>query len=264
MKKYFLMPKVQMIFVLFLFFVITSSQLGLPNAQYLLITSVGFCVLFDVLFAFIRRRKVFTTPFAAIVTGLILALIIDPSALWYQILAVCAAAMAMKNFLRIKNRHVLNPAASGLLAGWAIFQLQPSWWAATLFKGENELWLNALLYVGLLGVAFVSCYKVGRYVSVFTYIALYSLLFAIMTATFTPSAFFKTFTSPGMLFYALVMLPEPMTSPVNKRRQALYGAIVAFFNAVFVYTSFAPGITNLPDSSILALLIGNILFFKFR
>lgn len=258
------MPKVQVILVLLFFFVITASQLGLQSSLYLLITCVGFCVLFDVLFTFLRRKKVFTTPFAAIVTGLIFTLIIDPSAAWYQILVIAAAAMAIKNFLRIGNRHVLNPAASGLLIGWVIFQLQPSWWAATLFKGENELLMNALLYIGLLGIAFVSCYKVGRYVTVLTYILVYTVLFAVITSAFTPSEFLRTLTSPGMLFYALVMLPEPMTSPVNKKRQAMYGTVVAVLSALLVYVTFNLGVTNLPDSSILALLIGNILFFKFR
>ena len=264
MKKYLSMPKVQMVFVLLLLFILTLPQLGLSNALYLLVTSVGFCVLIDIVFAYIRRRKVFTTPFAAIVTGLILTLIIDPAASWYQILIISASAIAIKNFLRVGNRHVLNPAASGLLVGWALFQLQPSWWAATLFKGDNDLFLNVLLYLVLLGVVFVSCYKIGRYVTVLAYIALYTILFSVVTASFSLADMLKTLISPGMLFYALVMVPEPMTSPVNKKRQAMYGAVVAVFNAVLVYASFNFGLTNLPDASILALLIGNALFFKFR
>lgn len=263
MMKYLTMPKVQMIFVLLFFFLVTLSQIGLPTALYLLSTCVGFCVLSDVLFAFVRRQKVFTTPFAAVVTGFILTLIIDPSALWYQILIICVSAMAIKNFLRIKNRHILNPAASGLLIGWVVFQLQPSWWAASLFKGENELIFNVLLYLGILGIGFISCYKVGRYVTALTFIAVYSVLFALVTGTFTPLEFLKTVSSPGLLFYAYLMVPEPMTSPVNKKRQAMYGTIVAVLSAVFVYITFTLGV-SLPDASILALLIGNLLFFKFR
>jgi Na+-translocating ferredoxin:NAD+ oxidoreductase RnfD subunit len=264
MKQYLVMPKVQIIGILSIFFLVVASLLGWGLSLYLFALCVGSCLLFDILITYVRRKKFFTKPFAALVTGLILTLIIDPSATWYQILIITASAMAIKNFLRIKNRHVLNPAASGLLVGYLLFGLNPSWWGATLHPGSDFSPINLLLYLLLLAFAYVSCYKVGRYVSVLSYILVYSILFFFITSGSSPAEYFRTLFSPGMLFFAFLMLPEPMTSPVNKNRQAIYGTIVALINAVLLYLNFNLGLVNIPDSSIIALLIGNMLFFKFR
>lgn len=263
MKKYLNMPKVKTIGILLLFFIVASSLIGLQIALFLVITCVGFAFLLDIIFTYIRRREFFK-PFAAIVTGLILALIIDPSASWYQIFVICAAAMAIKNFARIGNRHIFNPAASGLLAGWVLFGLNPSWWGATLHRGDIGMVLNLLVYLLLLAIAYVSCYKLGRYNTVISYILIYAVLFLFVTSSWSLQAFVKTIVSPGILFYALLMLPEPMTSPVNRRRQLMYGATIAIISAFLVYLTFKLGVTNIPDSSIVALLIGNFLFFRFR
>lgn len=257
-------PKVQIITILSLLYIVVASIITIPTALYLLITCVGFCVLLDVVFTYARRRKYFTKPFAAVVTGLILTLIIDPAALWYQILIICGAAIGIKNFVRFGNRHILNPAASGLLIGWVFFGLNPSWWGATLYRGDNALVPNILIYLLLAGITYVSCYKIGRYVTVGSYILIYSILFLFVTSSYSVDAFVQTIVSPGMLFYALLMLPEPMTSPVSKMRQLYYGVIVAVLNAVFLYITFTTEIANFPDGSLLALLIGNILFFKLR
>lgn len=262
MNTYLQMPKVEIIIILLLFFFVVTSVIGLPIALFLLATCVGCAVVLDIVFTYERRKKFFK-PFAAIVTGLILALIIDPSAAWYQILAICAAAMALKNFVRIGNRHIFNPAASGLVVGWVLFGLQPSWWGATLYSGDTAL-LNIVIYVLLAAIAYVSCYKLGRYNSVVSYIVVYTVLFTLITSSLSVSSLIQTMVSPGMLFYALLMLCEPMTSPVNKKRQLLYGSTVAGLNAIFLYVSFGMGISNIPDASLLALLIGNLLFFKLR
>ncbi len=261
MKKYITMPKVRIIGILLLLFAVVASQIGVSKALVLLVTCVSFTVLLDTIFTYIRRRKYFK-PFAAIVTGLILTLIIDPSAPWYQILVICAGAMAIKNFVRFGNRHIFNPAASGLLVGFVLFNLNPSWWAATLYRGDSLI-LNILIYLLLVAIAYI-CYKIGRYYSVFSYLLLYAVLFLFVTSSWSMQSFIKTISSPGMLFFALLMLPEPMTSPVNKKRQLAYGSIVASLNALLVYLSFNLRVTNIPDSSILALLIGNMLFFRFR
>lgn len=255
------MPKVQIIGILLLYFAVVASLIGLPTALFLLVICVGSTVFLDSIFTYIRRIQHFK-PFAAIVTGLILTLIIDPSATWYQILVICTAAIGIKNFARFGDRHVLNPAASGLFVGWIVFGLQPSWWGATVYRGGDSMILNMSIYVLLLAIAYVSCYKIGRYNSVFSYVLLYAALFLFITSSFSIQGFARTIVNPGILFYALLMLPEPMTSPVNKKWQLMYGSIVAVINVLLVYVVFTSKVENFPDSSIIALLFGNILFFK--
>ncbi len=255
-------PKVQVVGILFLFFLLALPHIGFSLAVYLLLLCVGSCVLFDIIFAYIRRRKFFL-PYAGMVTGLIITLIIDPSAIWYQILIICAAAIGIKNFLRIGGRHILNPAASGLMVGWVLFRLNPSWWGPTTFSGSEGVGLNIALYCLLALIALISCVRYKKYYAVITYLLGYILLSFFMNGL-SASSLLKIIESPGTLFYALLMLPEPMTSPVKRERQAMYGGLIALISVMFVFAASKYGIGDLPDYSITALLIGNILFFKFR
>lgn len=263
MRTILRMPKVQIIGILLLLFAAVASLIGLKTASYLFVTCVGFSALFDIASTYLRRKKFFI-PYAAIVTGLILSLIIDPEASWSQILVICATAMGVKNFARFGNRHVLNPAASGLFFGWMFFGLNPSWWGATLYSSGESLFSNVLIYALILPIAIISCYRLGRYNTVLSYILFFTLLIGFVTSSFSPSAIIRTIINPGLLFYSLLMLPEPMTSPVNKKRQIMYGSTVAVVNALLVYITFNYPVGNFPDSSLVALFIGNILFFKYR
>ncbi len=257
-------PKFQVLLLLILLYGITIFHLPVITALLLLISCVGFTVGFDLLFAYIRRKKLFV-PYAALVTGMILTLIIDPSANLVQIAVICAAAMAIKNFLRISNRHVLNPAASGLLVGWALFQLSPSWWSPTLYTPGAITLPNILVLVAVLLLAYVSGYRLKRYYTIITFLIAYTVLTIIFTQTISFSSLVGVILSPGTLFYTIVMLAEPMTSPVQKKRQILYGCIVTLLNVLFVFVVMRHFPTiSFPDSSLVALLIGNVLFFKFR
>ncbi len=262
MKKYLSIPKVQIVVILFLFFLLQASLLGIQIAFSLFALCVGLTVFFDIVFTYLRRKVVFDKPFAAIVTGLILTLIIDPSATWYQIALIAAGAMATKNFLRV-SRHIFNPAASGLFFGWVFFKLNPSWWAATLHRGDTAQIFNIALYIVLFLIALVSLRRLGKYGAVVTYVVLYGLL-SIVFFSSSPASVLQTAIAPGVLFYALLMLPEPMTSPVKKLRQVLYGAFVAGMQMLLIVVSTKFAFANPPDFTIIALLLGNLLFFKYR
>ncbi len=257
--------KVQVACILLVLFAFTSNHLALSLSLSLLLFCLGSTVGSDLVFTYIRRGKLFI-PFGAIVTGLILTLIIDPSDLWWQILVIAASAMAKKNFLRIGSRHVFNPAASGLLIGWVLFGLNPSWWGPSFYSGS---WLNIqnlLILVAVIGIFYVSGYRLKRYYSMAAYLVILGVLSAITSASFSPQSIFATLLSPGTLFYAFLMLPEPMTSPVNKKRQMIYGATVAvlFTVLVFIFNNTNLSNFNTPDASIVSLLIGNLLFFRVR
>lgn len=257
--------KLQIILFLITLFVITAAHLPISLAILLLILCVGSTVLSDLLFLTIRKQKLFI-PYSGIITGFILTLIIDPSAEWWQIILTGVFAMAIKNFLRIKNRHIFNPAASGLLISWLLFGLNPSWWGASLYDTGKITLGNILVMLPILGLFFVSGYRLKRYVSIGSFLAVFAPLYGFITASPLQSIL-ATLVSPGNLFYAFLMLPEPMTSPIKKKRQLLYGAAVALLNGFFLFlfssTLISPDF-NVPDATIVSLLIGNLLFFKFR
>lgn len=244
-------PKVQLSVILLVIYLsawVNSPDLG---KVYLLLGSVGFCVVWDLVFTYIRKRQLFV-PWAAITTGLIISLTSDLQVGWLALAVICAGAMASKNFLRISGRHVFNPAGFGLLAGGLVFALPVAWWGVS-FQSLLDINLSSLLpFLILISPALVSAYRMKRFVGILTFLAVYTLI----------SQSLNSFLDPTVLFFSLVMLPEPMTSPVNYKRQALYGILVGVL--AFLLPTFQPIAALLPDVLIPALLLGNLVFFKFR
>lgn len=258
-------PKIQFIILLSLLFLITMFHLDIITSLKLLVLCVGGAALFDVLFAKIKKQEI-QIPYSGIITGLILTLIIDPGAAWYQVLVIVVAATGIKDFLRISDRHIFNPAASGLLVGFFLFGLSPSWWGPTPYSFDKMHPVNIGLAVSVFALAYVSCYRFKRYFNVISYLVVSIILQTILLGS-TFSNAISAMINPGSLFFALVMLPEPMTTPVNKIKQVLFGVLVAGVNLGLVYglsTGAFSGIANFPDTSIIALLLANLLFFKFR
>lgn len=259
-------PKVQLILTLVIIFLSTLlEQLFFANFV-LVLTALFFTVCFDLLFTYIRRKKLFV-PFAAIVSGLIIGMLVDSSASWYELTFIAIFAMGIKNFLRITNRHLVNPAASGLVLGSIFFHQHVAWWAVS-FQNITQFTLShGIAFLLLLFPLFVSGYTLHRYVTSLSFLILYALGIPLIAASFSLQSIASMLVDPTVVFFAIVMLPEPMTSPVNKKRQLLYGLCVAVLTLFFSF----PTISNLlqvkgllPDPLLMALLLGNLLFFKFR
>lgn len=255
-------PKVQVALTLALIYLSALIKFPTSTNFYLLIMSVVFTALFDLLFTYFRKRTLFI-PYAAIVTGLILAIIVDQSLSWFQIAIVSALAMGVKNFLRISGRHIFNPVASGLFLGSLIFnQFTASWWAASF---QNIVSMENLPYfLILLTPAVVSIYRLKKYYMMLTFFAVN----LILTSIFYPFSSLESITSklfdPSTIFFLLVMLPEPMTSPVNWKMQLFYGGMVAAVPFILSVTNITSLLSSLVafDSLLFALLLGNLIFSK--
>lgn len=258
-------PRIQIIILLSILFLITMFHLPVVTSLLLLILCVGGAAGFDYLFAYIKKQEL-RIPYSGIITGLILTLIIDPAAQWWQILIIVAAAVGIKDFLRISDRHIFNPAASGLMVGFILFGLNPSWWGPTPYSFDKFHPVNILLAVSVFALAYVSCWRYKRYFNVLCYLVV-SIVLQVLLLDSTFSNAVAAMINPGSLFFALVMLPEPMTTPMKKLRQALFGILVAIVNIGVIYlmaNEMIPAFSNFPDTSLVALLLANLLFFKFR
>lgn len=266
MPSFLRIPKIQLILTLILIYLTVFWLHPVARSLYLLITSLGCVILFDLLFTFIRRRMLFG-PIAAIATGLIIALIIDPNANWYQIAVVSGIAMGTKNFIRVSNRHIFNPAAIGLFVGGIIFSQYVSWWGVSFQSITRVTIQNLVLFLILLSPAVVSAYRMRRIYSIAAFILTYTVFSQIFTFTLSLSSVISRVFDPSVLFFSLVMLPEPMTSPINPKRQILYGVAVASITQLIAYPPLSGYLTAqglLPDLFIPALLLGNLLFFKLK
>ncbi len=239
MKSLFKLPKIQMAgFLLLIFLSALWHDFSLSKIS-ILFLALSSTLISDFIFINLRHQSPFLLS-SALVSGLIIALLFDPSAVWYIPIAAGILAMFSKNFLKISGKHIFNPAGFGLLTSALIFQTDISWWAVS-FQTFPQ---NLIFFLILLTPAFVSIKKMRRYLTIFSFLLAYGIIFK------------NSFLDPTVLFFALVMLPEPMTTPHIKKYQVIFGVFVAV--AAFLISS-----VSLVDPLIAALLLGNLLFFKF-
>jgi len=259
MLKRLKLPKVQLSFALIVIYLSAFGQLPLEQYIYIFLISTISCLFFDLLISYVRIRKLFM-PHAAMVTGMILTLLIDPTLVWYKIATIALIAMAIKNFIRINNKHIFNPAAAGLLIGGYIFSSNVAWWGSSFQYSSNFTIQTLILYIILFSPLYISAYRMRRFFSILSFIVIYAIL-SLMSFGISLDSFSVTLLNPTVVFFSIVMLPEPITSPSSKNKQLLFGAAVAVINFILASNIIAGNIF-IPDALIAALLITNFLFFK--
>ena len=220
------------------------------NSIIVLSLAVSLAVLIDLILTKTRQLPAFLLS-AAFITGLIIALTFQPEVSWWQILLVVALAIGSKNYIRYKNRHIFNPAAFGLFFGSLLIGTAVSWWGVSWYQGPILL---LILIPGL-----VSLYLMKRHKITLSFLVVYSVIISLLTSSLS----LLTILDPTVLFFALVMLPEPMTSPHSFRNQLLFGVTVAVLVGIVSWlSSYLPQFQL--DPLIFALLLGNLIFFKLR
>jgi ferredoxin-NADP reductase len=182
------------------------------------------------------------------ITALILVLILDPTAVMdpRRIGAVVLAgiwAISSKFILAIGRKHLFNPAALGVALTALLLDEPATWWV-----GGNLPLLPVVLVGGLLIVR-----KLRRLDLVLTFI---TAALATILATSEPSQYLtalkETLASSPLLFFAFVMLTEPLTAPTMRWPRLAFAAIVGFLFAPNIHVGsfyFTPE---------LALLTGNL------
>ncbi len=182
---------------------------------------------------------------SALITGLILFLIIQPASRPSDLLAIFLIgllAMAAKYIFMWNRLHIFNPAAIAALLGGFLFNYYATWWVG------NTLMLPLVFIVGVLIVK-----KIRR----FTMIGIF-LLTASIIILISDFSFLKILTAWPIIFFATVMLTEPLTMPGTKKIQLLYAT---FIGIIFGLRFNLGWIISTPE---LALVLGNILFFVIK
>lgn len=266
MPSFFRIPKLQLVILLSLIAICSLLNFLDISNLYLIILAVSSNVFFDLFFTYLKKRVLFM-PFSAIITGLIMGLIINQSAGLFQILTASLISMGLKNFLRIQGRHIFNPVASGLFISSILFSEYIGWWGVSFQKINGLDLKNLIFFLVLLSPILISAIRLKKYYLILTYLILNTLLSVILFPGFDNflTNILIIIVTPSTLFFALVMLPEPMTSPVNYKNQILYGAVVAIIPTLFSF-SFINQISQTIafDPLLFALLFGNLIFFKNR
>jgi len=255
-------PKTQIGFLLTLIFITAFFNNPSLKAIFVFTLSIGSTLLFDLLFLKIRRVKSFFLS-ASLVTGSIIGLLTSPLANWYIPIAIGAFAMFSKNFIRFGNRHVFNPTAFGLLVGTLILATPVSWWAVSWQQFTTQNLEFIIYFLIFLSPAFVSMVKMKRYRITLSFLIVYALLAQFLNLN---SSILNFIADPTTLFFATVMLPEPMTTPNNHVKQILFGIFVGLL-AIFVSSPILNSkflIIDSVDPLVLSLLLGNLVFYKLR
>jgi len=181
------------------------------------------------------------------ISALILALIITPiqsfNDLWFLAWAG-VLAMASKYILAIKGKHIFNPVAFAVALTYFTVNQSASWWVA------NGTLLPAVLIGGLLVVR-----KIGRFDMVLSFLSTVlalTWLTSIGSAEGVIATLQNTVLYTPLLFFAFIILTEPLTTPPTKKLRMIYGVLVGF---LFIPQFHIGSFYLTPE---LAILIGNI------
>jgi len=230
--------KGQLAFFLFIFLCFVSFQER--HAVILLngVFAAGVSVLADAVCGFWRQRK-WRFSESALVTGLLIGFILSAQEAWWFAPAAAMIAIFSKQFLRIKGRHIFNPAAFGAMA-------------AVLFLNGNTFWYGAYEWFLVIpaGLYFVSRLKRLPTVAAFylAAAALYGGQALLHKTSFPDSMIYLNH------FFIFVMLIEPKTSPFDKAGMMMFGGFAGVL-------SFLGGVLNLPYSPELPVLLTMNLFY---
>ncbi|MEJ0002162.1 MAG: RnfABCDGE type electron transport complex subunit D [bacterium] len=218
----------------------------------MLLASLGLsllvCDLANALFAKVFNAQ--TNVESLYITAFILALIVKPPTSFadahYLIFIAWAAlwAMASKYIFAIGKKHIFNPAAFAVALTALTIGQSATWWVGTAWM------LPFVLVGGLLVVR-----KLRRFDLVLSFVAA-SLLFTVVAHASSlseiPGIIEHALVTSPLLFFAFVMLTEPLTTPPTKDLRSVYGVFTAVLFDPMVHIG---SVYSTPE---LALLAGNV------
>ena len=197
----------------------------------------------DVFLTFFRSNK-FYLPTAAVVSGFLIGLILSPSAPIWVIFVASILASLSKQFLSTGIRqHIFNPAAFGIMAVSILFGTTVAWWAVAWS------WSPLIIIVPLM------IRILWRLKRLFLPAGFLLVYFIFLALTSSVNSALGILVDPTVLLFALVMLPEPITSPAGGYFKYLFGASVAI-GAILIST-----FTKIPEIFLPSLLILNLASF---
>ena len=177
------------------------------------------------------RKHVWQFPSGAVLTAMIVTMVVSAQEHWYVPAAMSAVAVISKYAFRTRSANVFNPAAFALVSMMYLLPMGQSWWGA--LPEVSPVWLRAALLAGGIYIAD----RVNKLPLVLSFLGAYFLVFTVTAYLGDPRRVAEIFRSPdieAVLFFALIILTDPPTSPARYRDQWICGIIVAAISyAVF-------------------------------
>ncbi len=253
------------------------------RALMLILVSALSCACFEALYEFLAKKPITVFDYSALVTGLILAVNLPPTAAWWMpILGSAFAIIVVKMLFGGLGQNFMNPALAGRAFLTISFTARMTNFAVDGFSGATPL---AVLKDGnlvniknvffgfqsgcigevsalaiLIGAAYLVIRKVVSLRIPLTYIlTTIAVIALIKIGAKTPvNADFGYYLlgellSGGLLVGAFFMATDYVTSPVTVKGQIVFGLIIGVLTALFrTLGTSAEGVSY-------AIIIGNLL-----
>lgn len=184
---------------------------------------------------------------SAAITGLILFFLFSPIVQPVDVGALalaCVLAMASKFVLAFRGKHLFNPAAFAAASLGLTPLGGPIWWI-----GSASL-LPAALIVGLLVVRKIR--RAGMFVACVLASTVTIMAFDALQGTLSVDTLVQHLLSWPIVFFASIMVTEPLTTPPRRNERLAYGA---FVGALSSWPIVLGPVFLTPE---LALLVGNL------
>ncbi len=205
------------------------------------VAAVALCMGCAVLIAglldlFILRLRVDTWrfPSGAVLSAMIVTMVVRTQEHWYVPVAMSVVAVISKYVIRTRQANVFNPAAFALVSVMYVLPAAQSWWGA--LPEVSPPWLRAALLAGGIYVAD----RVNKMPLVLSFLGAYFLMFTATAYLGDPRRIVEIFRSPdieAVLYFALIILTDPPTSPARYRDQWICGIMVAAVSYAVFETS---------------------------
>lgn len=250
------------------------------RALMLILVSVASCVIFEALFELILKKPITVFDFSAVVTGLIIALNLPPTATWWMpVLGSAFGIITAKMLFGGLGQNFMNPALAGRcflvisftqrMTNFAVDGVSSATPLAAMRAGESVDLLSLFLgnhggCIGeisslciLIGAAYLLIKKIISPVIPCVYILSTVVIIAIIRLIsgdeVTLNYLVAQALSGGLLAGAFFMATDYVTSPITNKGKVVFGLILGLLTALFrTLGSTAEGVSY-------AIIIGNLL-----
>jgi Na+-translocating ferredoxin:NAD+ oxidoreductase RnfD subunit len=214
-------------------------------SPHLLVAALAACATELAIAAFDGRP--FAWPSSALLSGMIVGFVLEPTTAAVITAAVSILATLSKHVVATQRWHVFNPAALALLISVPLFNTGQSWWGAL-----PDLPAPFVLVLLIAGAFIVD--RINKFPLLLTFLATYFGLFTL-GSFIDPTRVAEMFRTPfaqSADFFAAFMLTDPPTSPARYAEQVWIGVLVAA-------TSVAAQLLGVGQTYLLVgLLVGNV------
>lgn len=250
------------------------------RALFILLLSLGSCILAELLFNVIAGKKNTLTDFSAYVTGILLGMNLPVSAPWWlPVIGGFFAIIVVKMLFGGLGQNFMNPALGArcfllisfpkLMTDFSMPKDTDAVSTATplqvLRNGDSVSLKN--MFTGnirgtigetsaiaiMLGGIFLIVIGVIDYCVTFSYLATFSVFIVLFNGALDTEFLLAHLLGGGLMLGAFFMATDYVTRPITKKGQLLYGLFLGFMTAIFrMYGPSAEGVSY-------SIIIGNLL-----